>query len=383
MKIAWDFSITRDVQEAVMRVLREDKFEGHEQEEALEKEFCNYFGRKYAIAVSSGTAGLHTALLACGVGEDDEVIAPPNTDWSILYSILYVHAKPVFCDVEDETMNLDPSKIEEKITPKTKAMLTVSTAGHPVDFDEVAEIARRHNLMIVNDGAQALGAKYKGKFCDALGDISVTSFNNRKHISAANLGIITTDNEEFAEAARAYSHQGADLLYYQGGDPIQKHIHPSYQSSERYGYRYGASELHCAIARIQLKKFIDGPLGPERRRKIAAYYTKLVNERLPNIRTPIEKDWAYHTYLRYVIRTRDRNKLFEYLTRKKIRTFIHYPTPLHTFKIFTRRWGSCEGMFPVTENMANEVLTLPSWVTLTRTQVNYVVKSIVEFYKSK
>ncbi|MGA3298281.1 MAG: DegT/DnrJ/EryC1/StrS family aminotransferase [Candidatus Bathyarchaeia archaeon] len=383
MKVAWDFSITRDVQEAVMRVLREDKVEGHEQEEALEKEFCKYFGRKYAVAVSSGTAGLHCALLACGVEQGDEVIAPPNTDWSILYAILYTGAKPVFCDVEDATMNLDPSKIEEKITPKTKTILAVSTAGHPVDFEPIVNTAREHNIMVVNDGAQALGAKYKGTYCDALGDIAVTSFNNRKHISAANLGIIATDNEEFAEAARAYSHQGADLLYHQGGDPIQKHIHPSYQSSERYGYRYGPSELHCAIARIQLKKFIDGPLGPERRRKIAAYYTKLLNERLPEIRTPIEASWAYHTYLRYVIRTRDRDRLFEYLTRKNIRTFIHYPTPLHTFKIFTQRWGSCQGMFPVTEKMDSEVLTIPSWVTLTRRQLDYVIKSIVGFYTSE
>ncbi len=380
MKVAWDFSITKDVQQAVMRVLKQDKVEGHEQEKALEKEFCKYFGRKYAVAVSSGTAGLHCALLACGVEAGDEVIAPPNTDWSILYSALYTGAKPVFCDVEDRTMNLDPAMIEEKVTSKTKVILTVSTAGHPVDFDPILKTAKDHNLIVVNDGAQALGAKYKGRNCDALGDITVTSFNNRKHVSAANLGIIATDDEKLAEAARAYSHQGADLLYHQGGDPIQKHIHPSYSSSSKYGYRYGPSELHCAIARVQLKKFIDGPLGPERRRKIAAYYTKHLNKNLPEIKTPIEENWAYHTYLRYVIRAKNRNGLFEYLTRKNIRTFIHYPKPLHTFKIFTSRWGSCEGMFPVTEKMVDEVLTLPSWVTLTTTQLDYVIKSMGEFY---
>jgi perosamine synthetase len=377
MKVEWDYGVTREVRSAVMSVLIGERIGRHEQEKELEKEFCKYFGRKYAVAVSSGTAGLHCALLACNVGRGDEVIAPPNTDWAILYSLLYTGAKPVFCDVEDETMNLDPSKIEEKITPKTKVILAVSTAGHPIDYDAVLKTARKHNLMIVNDLAQALGAQYKDRYCDVFGDISVSSLNNLKHISAEHVGIVSTDDEEIAEAARVYSHHGEDWSHPE--DPIERYVNPSHQYSERYGYRYGPSELHCAIARVQLKRFVGGPLRPERRKKIAAYYTKKLNDLLPEIRTPIEKDWAYHTYLRYIVRTKNRDRLFRYLRQRNVQVFINYAAPLHTYRICTRRWGYTRGMFPVTEKLATEVLTLPSWATLTKKELDYVIECLVEF----
>lgn len=145
---------------------------------------------------------------------------------------------------------------------------------------------------------------------------------------------------------------------------------------------YNPSELHCAIARVQLRKFMTGPLKPEKRRKNAAYYTKLLNSELPDIRTPIEENWAYHTYLRYIIRAKNRDNLFRHLMRKNVRVFIHYATPLHTYVIYTQRWGHCEGKFPVTESLAKEVLTLPSWATLTRRDLDFVVGCMVEFYRS-
>jgi dTDP-4-amino-4,6-dideoxygalactose transaminase len=136
------------------------------------------------------------------------------------------------------------------------------------------------------------------------------------------------------------------------------------------------------MARVQLKKFIRGPLNPEKRRQVAAYYTKLLNNRLPEIRTPIEKEWAYHTFLRYIIRVKEnRNNLFKHLKRKNITTFIHYAAPLHTYQVFTNRWGSQIGRFPVTEKLAQEVLTLPSGGTLTRKQLDYVINSVAEFSK--
>jgi len=380
MKITYGYSISTVEERAALDILKSGRFFGNSQEENLEKEYCSHFGRKYAIAVSSGTAALHCALLACHIGTGDEVIAPPNTDWAILYSILYTGAKPVFCDVEYETMNLDPSKIEAKMTSKTKAIIAVSTAGHPVDFDPILDAARRHDVTVINDLAQALGSKYKGRYCDTLGDMSVCSFGRYKHItSAGHVGIISTDNEELAERVHTYSHQGEGRRHEK--DPIETYVNPSYPFFTEYGYRYGSSELHCAIARVQLRKFISGSLNPERRRRNAVYYTKLLNDSLPRIVTPIEKDWAYHTYLRYIIQTTNRNDLFRFLMRKGIRVFIHYAVPLHLFDIVTRNWGSYQGMFPVSERLSKEVLTLPSWASLTRKQVEYVVGCVEEFYK--
>ena len=380
LRVDWDYSIDNAVRSAVMKVVTDDKFLGKEQAKNLEKEYCRYFGRKYAIAVSSATAGLHCAVLASNIEPGDEVIAPPNTDWAILYCILYAGGTPVFCDVEDETMNIDPSMIEKTISSKTKAILAVSTAGHPADFDPIMELARKHNLKVIHDAAQSLGAKYKGKYSDNCGDITVTSFNNHKHISSGHVGIISTDNEDLAKTIYMYADAGESLG--KERDPIQSYINPTHQYAETYGFRYRPSELHCAMARVQLKKFIRGPLNPEKRRKVAAYYTKILNNRLPEIRTPVEKDWAYHTYLRYMIRVKEnRNDLFKHLKRKKITAFIHYAAPLHTYQVYTKRWGPQNGRFPVTEKIAREVLTLPSGGTLTRKQLDYVINSIAEFYK--
>jgi dTDP-4-amino-4,6-dideoxygalactose transaminase len=281
--------------------------------------------------------------------------------------------------VEDDTMNLCPSEIEGKITSKTKAIMTVSTAGHCVDFDPVLETAEKHNLKVVNDSAQALGAKYKGRFGDALGDITVTSFGRFKYISsAARVAIVSTDDQQLAEEVHMYSHQGEGI--YDKQDPIQAYIDPSYPDFHRLGYRYSPSEVHCAIARVQLRRFVAGSLGPERRRRNAAYYNKELKDLLPALRTPVEREYAYHSYHRYIIRARDRDNLFRFLRRKRIQAFIHYAVPLHFFRLFAERYGSCRGMFPITERVAKEVLTLPSWATLTPEQRNYVVRSIKQFY---
>jgi dTDP-4-amino-4,6-dideoxygalactose transaminase len=381
MKVAMDYFVTPSVRSAVMKVLRQEKVEGHEQEESFVKEYCKHFGRKFAIAVSSGTAGLQCALLACNVGRDNEVILPPNTDWSVLYSVLYTGAHPVFSDVEYDTQNLDPALIEEKITPRTKAILAISTAGHPMNFEPLLDIAKSHNLMVVNDGCQALGARYKGEYAEICGDISVSSFGYRKHLAAGHLGIVATDNEELAEKTHEYSHQGEGESYHP--NPLQNYINPLYANFDTPGFMYGPSELHCAVGRVQLKKFVTGSLGSEKRRRNAAYYTKSLNAKLPYIGTPIEKDWAYHTYLRYIIRVKQRNELFSYLRKKDIEAFIHYSTPLPSYTLYPHQDDSWKQKFPVTYKLSKEVLTLPSWPTLTSNQREYVVNSLVEFYKPK
>lgn len=381
LKVAMDYLVSPAVRSAVLGVLKQEKIGGDEQEEKFEKEYAKHFGRKFAIAASSGTAGLHGSLLACDVRRGDEVILPPNTDWSVLYSVLYTGAHPVFSEVEYDTQNLDPTRIEEKITPKTKAILAVSTAGHPLDFDPIVDIAKSHNIMIVNDGCQALGAKYKGKYAESFGNISVSSFGYRKHLASGHVGIVGTDDDELAEKFHEYSHHGEGKSYHP--NPLQNYIDPKYAEFDTAGFTYEPSELHCAVARAQLKKFIQGPLGPEKRRANAAYYTKALTEKLPEIVTPIEKDWAYHTYLRYIIKAKHRDELFAFLRNRGIEAFIHYARPLPSHKLFPHQDDAWKEQYPVTLKLSREIMTLPSWPTLTNKQRDYVVKSMVTFYKTK
>jgi len=371
-----DYFVTPSVRSAVLKSLTQDRVDKHEQEEQFEKEYCNLFGRRFAIAVSSGTAGLHCALLACKVDRESEVILPPNTDWSVLYSVLYTGAKPVFSDVEYDTQNLDISRLEEKITPKTKAILAVSTAGHPLDFEPLLETAKSHDLMVVNDGCQALGAKYKGKYAETFGDLSVSSFGYRKHLASGHLGIITTDNEELAEKSHEYSHHGEGTSY--RPNPLQNYVKPSYANFAIAGLMYGPSELHCAIARVQLKKFTTGSLGVEKRRKNATYYTNAFRH-IPQIKTPIERDWAYHSYLRYIIKTENRDALFKHLRGRGIEAFVHYVAPLPSHALYPHHDETWKQQLPVTHRLSKEVLTLPSWPTLTTPQLKYVVQSVVAF----
>jgi dTDP-4-amino-4,6-dideoxygalactose transaminase len=207
-------------------------------------------------------------------------------------------------------------------------------------------------------------------------------FGNRKHLPSGPVGIVATDNEELADTFHKYSHQGEGKSYHP--DPLQNYISPACADFDRFGFMCGPSEHHCAIARVQLKRFIAGPLGPEKRRRNASYYTEVLNEQLPDVRTPIEKDWAYHTYLRYIIRVmpEHRDELFTHLRKRNIEAFIHYARPLPSYRI-CHQDNSWKDRFPVTCKLAKEVLTLPSWSTLTRKQLEYVVESIVEFYRSK
>ncbi|HKM78133.1 MAG TPA: DegT/DnrJ/EryC1/StrS family aminotransferase [Candidatus Bathyarchaeia archaeon] len=375
LKVQYDFDIGNAERRAVQAVLQGSKFETNEQKRELEKEFCEYIGTKYAVAVSSGTAGLHCALLAVGIKSGDEVLTVPNTHSTPPMCIMNTGAKPTFVDVDDDTLNMDASKIEEKITSNTKALLPVHSNGHPYDVDPIHEIARKHGLPIVEDAAQSLGAKYKGKRLGTESDVVVYSFARHKHVIAAGWGgVVLTNSEEIASTVRAYATQGRGKHYNQtsaDGAPVQL--------AERSGYSYWLNEMSAAIARVQFKKFRQGPISVEKRRKVADRYNKLLKD-VPSIQTPVEKDYAYHSYCRYVVRAKHRDKLYAYLTKRNIYVAIHYYTPIYKEHYYTDRYGPSEN-FPVTEKVEKEVLTLPSWATLTHTQQDFVVNSIKKFYR--
>jgi perosamine synthetase len=283
-----------------------------------------------------------------------------------------VGAKPVLVDVEEETLNIDTSLIKEKITSKTKALMPVHSAGHPFDVDPVVELAEKYDLRLIHDAAQSMGAKYKGKLVGRFPDVTLLSFATHKHVCIGGAGMILTDDEDIMNAVWAKVHQGS---------PLKTVSDPHRLEMIRYtwGYSYRMIEVIAALTRVQFKKFREGPQNPERRRSIARLYDKMLED-VSEIRTPVEKDWAYHSYCRYIIQAERRDELFNFLTGKGIELFIHYLTPLNTQPFLKNCFGYREGMYPVTEETAKKVLTLPSWPYQTAQDVDYVVESIKEFY---
>jgi dTDP-4-amino-4,6-dideoxygalactose transaminase len=376
-KVQYDYGLGDEERRAILTVLQGDKFVGHEQKRKLEKEFCDYIGAKYTVALSSGTAGIHCSLLALGVQAGDEVITVANTHSTPAMCIMNAGAKPVLVDIDEETLNIDPRKIEEKITPRTKALMPVHSNGHPYDVDPVKEVAQKHGLRVIEDAAQSLGAKYRGKRLGTFGEVGIYSFARHKHVIAGGWGgIIVTNDEEIADIVRAFASQGRDGRYEEKGEygvPMGL--------SGKVGYSYWLSEVNAAIARVQFRKFRTGSLRVEERRRNAERYNELL-EGIPPVQTPIEKEWAYHSYCRYVVRAKDRDRLYTYLTKKGIYVAVHYYTPTYREPYYTERFGLTNESFPFTERASKEVLTLPSWPQLTEKQLVYVTNSIKKFYQS-
>jgi dTDP-4-amino-4,6-dideoxygalactose transaminase len=377
MKVQYDYGLSDEERRVVQTVLQGDRLVGYEQKRKLEQEFSKYIGAKHAVSLSSGTAGLHCCLLALGVRGADEVITVANTHSTPPMCIMNTGAKPVLVDIDDETLNIDPRRIEETITPNTKALIPVHSNGHPYDVDPVREIAQKHGLPVIEDAAQSLGAKYKGERLGVFGDVGAYSFARHKHVIAGGWGgIVVTNNEEIADSVRIFASQGRDKHY----DQKSEHGVPSGMSG-RSGYSYWLSEINAAIARVQFKKFRTGPLSVEKRRRNAKRYNELLED-VPSIQTPIEKKWAYHSYCRYVVRAKDRDRLYGYLTNRGIYVAVHYYTPIYREPFYVAQFGSTTEGFPVTEKAAGEVLTLPSWPQLTEKQLLYVVNSIKKFYRA-
>lgn len=379
-EIKFDYDLGEEERQAAFPVLHKDVFTKHEQVPALENEFAKYIGTKYAVVTNTGTSALHCCIAALGITREDEVITVANQHTAPSFTVMLEGAKPVYVDCEEDTFNIDPTEIEAAITPNTKAIIPCHSNGHPYDCDTINEIAEKHDLIVIEDAAQSLGALYKGKLVGNFASLSIFSLAHHKHIMGAGLGgVAVTNNEILAEKIRRWR-----TSRYRGGittaiDPVDKAL--VYQGSAP-GFCYYLSEVHAAISRVQLKKFIDsnGSLNPDRKRALAKLYNELLED-TPVI-VPIEKEYAHHTYLRYVIRAPQRDKLFRYLTQeKRIECFLHYPIPLYRSKFWLDAYGPIDREFPNTETVTKEVLTLPSWPQLTSDQVTYVVECIKEFYQ--
>jgi len=336
-------SIKPEIDAAIARVLDSCQFVLGSEVAGFEHDFAAYSGTTECIALNSGTSALHLALLAAGIGPGDEVITVPFTFVASVAAILYANAKPVLVDIDPASFTIDPSAIEAAITPRTKAILPVHLYGQAADMDPIMEIARRRRLVVIEDAAQAHGAKYKGRPVGSIGDMACFSFYPGKNLGAyGEGGAVTTNNAEYARTVRMLRDWGQDRKYH--------HV--------LRGYNYRMEGFQGAILRVKLKHLEKWTEG---RRAVVKQYNELLAD--CEVETPKEMSWGRHVYHVYTLRTSDRDGLQATLTAEGIQTGIHYPVPVHLQPAYADlAYGP--GTFPHAEDAANQVLSLPLYPEL-------------------
>jgi dTDP-4-amino-4,6-dideoxygalactose transaminase len=326
---------------------------------AFEEEFARFCGVDYGVGISNGTEALHLALLACGVGTGDEVITVPNTYVATAFAISYTGATPVYVDVDPTTFNLDPTRLEAAITPRTRAILPVHMYGQPVDMDPVLEIARRHGLRVIEDASHAHGATYKGRRTGSFGDVACFSFYPSKNLGAfGDGGAAVTADQSLYEKLRQLRYMGQKV----------KHEH------EMLGYQQRLDELQAAILRVKLRHL---PRWNGERQRWAVLYDELLAA-TPVIPPRVHPD-VEHVYYMYTIRAPRRDELKSFLEQRGVGTQIIYPKLVpqqHAYQGDAYTMGS----FPCAEEVTPEILSLPIFPELTEDEVRYVAACIAEFY---
>ena len=347
-------AIRSEIDGAIQRILDNTSFILGTEVQAFEQAFADFCESKHAIGISSGTDALHLALLACGVGPGDEVITTPFTFIATTEAISMCGAHPVFADIDLHTYNLDPEQVELLITPQTKAILPVHLYGQPANMEPLVKIARRYNLAIIEDAAQAHGARYKGKRTGTLADAACFSFYPGKNLGAyGDAGAVVTNDDAIAEKVFLLRNHGRQSKY--------EHL------TEGYGNRLDA--LQAAILTVKLAHLND---WNDHRRAIAARYTQLLREH-PEITTPFVPQWAEPVWHLYVVRLKERDAMRQRLKQAGVAAGIHYPIPLHLQPAY-QHLGLQPGMFPNAEQAANEVLSLPIYAELQDSQVTQIVE---------
>jgi beta-ureidopropionase len=350
------------------RLIR-SRYEEEESDGAkFEREVCAYMGKKYAVAVSSGWAAMHVAFLAAGIGPGDEVITVPNSFISVGDVIEIVGATPVFVDIQPDTFNMDPNRVEAAITPRTKAIMPVHNNGLTCEMGPIIEIARRHGLLLIVDSCQTLGSTYQGSLVNTLGDIAALSFVRNKAMTCGGEGgMVVTDDAELAYRCQLFANHGRGRNW------------ATEQDAEVVGLNYRLSEILAAIGRVQLRHLDD---WNHQRRATAAVYEELFATRDLPLEVPPEPSWGYHTRMRYVLRAQQRNELVTFLKARGIQAAAEYPVAIHLNRPYVKKYGYKRGAFPVTERSVDEVIVIPIWPGLSRDDQEYVVDSIEAFYRS-
>ena len=351
-------AIKSDIDAAVHRVLDSGQYVLGEEVEHFEREFAAYSGADHGVAVNTGTSALHLALLAAGVGQDDEVITVPFTFVATVAAIRYTGARPVFVDVDPVTFTMDVTQLEKAITPKTKAIVPVHLYGHPADMDAILEIAERHGLKVIEDACQAHGAIYKGRRVGGLGHAGCFSFYPGKNLGAyGEGGMVTTNDPAMMKTMRMLRDWGQEKKYY--------HV--------LRGFNYRMEGFQGAILRVKLRHL---SAWTEARQVRAAAYDRLLagNEVVEAPRPPANGKHVYHIY---AVRTADRATLMRTLQSHGIGTGIHYPIPVHLQEAH-EDLGYRKGDFPESERAADQVLSLPMFPELAMTDVEVVAAAITQ-----
>lgn len=379
-------SIEKEAERKVNDVLSSASYIMGKDVTEFEKEFAEYIGVKHAISVGNGTDALVVALMACGIGKGDEVITTPFTFFSTAESISAVGATPVFVDVEVDTYNIDVTKIEEKITKKTKAIMPVHIFGQPAKMDEINKIAKKYNLKVIEDVAQAVGSEYKDKKCGAIGDVGCFSFFPTKNLGCAgDGGMITTSDDDIATIVRALRTHGSgengqrayNLLNNISEDvkTSEGHDDTVYNPLKYYNYLIGFNTrldtVQAALLRVKLP-YIDE--WNEKRRVNA----KMYNEKLKSssLTLPVVIGEVKSVYNMYVVQSENREEVVNELKERGISTGIYYPVPMHLQKVY-KDLGYREGDLPVSEYLSHRTFAIPIYPELTQEQKNYIVNNIV------
>ncbi len=381
--------------EAVVKVLKSDYLTTGPAVEAFEKKVADYVGAKYAVAVSNGTAALHVACLAAGIGEGDEVITTPITFAASANCVLYCGGTPVFADIDPDTYNISPEELESKITPQTKAIIPVHYTGQPCDMDAILEIARKHDLLVIEDGAHALGASYKGKKIGSIADMTCFSFHPVKPVTTGEGGMIVTDNEELYRKLVLYRSHGItrdkDMMQQyeeqlqQSSDPALQEaadmlrgdvIDPGgwYYQQLELGYNYRITDISCALGASQMDK-LDRFL--ERRRQIAKKYDEAFAD-IPQIKTPWQQEGCQSGWHLYMIQTmeRSRREVFDGLRQAGIGVNVHY-IPVYRHPYYQRN-GYAGVHCLNAEAFYERAISLPIFPGLTGQQQDYVIEHVIK-----
>ena len=357
--------IKQEIDEATQRVIETAQFILGPETGALENEIAAYIGSKHALGVASGTDALYLALLACCIGPGDEVITTPFTFIATAEVISHCGATPVFVDIDPKTYNIDPAKIAPKITEKTRAILPVHLYGQPADMNSILELARKYNLKVIEDCAQALGTEYNGKKVGSLGDAGCFSFFPSKVLGAyGDGGMIVTKNAEIAEKVNVLRNHGGKEKYYHA-------IH---------GLNSRLDSLQAAILRVKLGHVSE---WINQRQQCAQLYFQLLS-RLEGIETPYLAPDSYHVFNYYTIRLRNihRDSLRGFLTSQGIATTIYYPLSLHLQEVF-KPLGYKLGDFPKSEAAQEEVLSLPMYPELSEEQIEKIASTVRDYYRGQ
>ena len=342
----------------------------------FERAFAEYLGVKHAIAVSSCTAALHLSLVVSGIGVGDEVITTPYTFTATAEAIRYVGAKPIFVDINPETLNIDITKIEQAITSRTKAIMPVHIAGLPCDMDALREICNKHNLVLIDDAAHAIPSEYNGQYIGNLGDLSCFSFYANKNMTTGEGGMITTNDDAFAEPLRTMRLHGIDKDAWarQSGRSIWRY------DITTEGYKYNMTDIQAAMGLCQLMKLNK---QHERRQNFAQIYQSEL-AKFPQITTPFipenPKEHAWHLYI-IQLHTGNRDEFVESLREENIECSVHY-IPLHLFEFYQKQYGYSVGDFPRAEEVFERVVSLPLHPGLSESDVHAVVDAIGSILKS-